>query len=763
MTGQSPDGFAGRPERRRYNRRRWTIIGALVFLAAFAATGAVLYYQTLCPGACVDITVVQRANLNQASIVYDRQGREIAQFSVESRRSTALDSLPPVVAQAFLAVEDHRFYQHHGVDWRRIAGAVLRNVVKQRAAEGFSTITMQLARNTYPDILPAREKSLRRKLKEIQVARAIERNLSKHEILERYLNTISFGQGAFGIDVAARTYFGKPSAALTLSEAALLAALPKSPTHYNPFRNPTAALTRRNLILGMMQADGDVTANAARNAIAAPLGVHRGDIDSTTHATARIAPYFVEDVRKLLAPLGAALYRRGYRIYTTLDIDAQAAAERAVETQMVKIETGSVGRYLGPSRAAVLAAAQDTTTPGRAVAQALRRGLTPYLQGAAVLIDADSGDVLALVGGRSFAESHYDRVTQARRQPGSAFKPFVYATALIKGYVGEDLVSDEPLTVPLPDGGTWTPDNFERDPQDTITLSQALAMSRNRATVRVALDVGFPAIIETAHNMGLGTDFPSPPEAYPSIALGAREVQMLDLVGAYSPVARLDGQTVRPRFIRAVIDPASQQSIFEEVPTLRSALTPPVAASLRAMLQGVVDHGTGNPVRQAGFTGPVAGKTGTTNAATDVWFVGATPDYVAGVWLGFDVPHEIMPGRDGTGGRLAGPIWADFMHAIGAATPRNSWRARSTSGGARARTDVGPTDSLPVDTSRTDATPRAVRRRPVPTDDTTRLCVAPQRTAPDGSPVSSLVPCRGARPPADTLTTSTPDRWILPR
>ncbi len=564
----------------------------------------------------------------------DREGREIAKLYRVHRVIVSLDSLPPYVPAAFVAVEDRRFWEHDGVDWPRVLGAAWSNVRARRIVEGFSTITMQLARSVFPERLPLRERTLSRKLAEMRVAKEIEARFTKRQILEMYLNQIYFGGGAWGIEAASQEYFGKPASELTLAESALLAGVIRAPNRLNPRANPDAALRRRTVVLRMMAAQGRVAAAEADAAMNEPLQLGRGSVDLAARA-----PYFVEEVRREVEDrLGESVYTEGYTIHTTLDLSVQAAAESELAAQLEAIESGRYGRYVHP--------VYDPDATKAA-------GSTDYLQGAIVVMDARSGDVLALVGGRDFEDSKFNRATQARRQPGSAFKPFVYAAALAAGYPATYVLSDLPLQRVMSNGAVWAPRNFGGSYAGAVTMRTALVQSRNVATVRLAEQIGLDAVLEMARRLGL--DGPLP--AVPSVVIGAGEVSLLSMVAAYAAFATL-GERPTPRFVTRV-DDRNGRVVLRNPSVSRRVLDPGVAFLATDLMRDVVDRGTGTAVRVEGFAGPAAGKTGTTNDGADVWFVGFTPDRVAGVWIGFDRRRTIVPGA--TGGRLAAPVWGRVM------------------------------------------------------------------------------------------------------
>ena len=625
------------------------ILGVVAVALAVGAVALFTLYMTCGLRGCPDVRLLRGYVPDEASVVLDRDGEELVKLYRVQRVVVPLDSLPGYVPQAFVAIEDRRFYEHDGVDWTRALGAAWANLRAGGIAEGFSTITMQLARNLFPDRLPARERTLGRKLGEIRVARAIEQTYDKEEILELYINQIYFGSGAWGIEAASRVYFGKPASELTLAEAALLAGIVRAPSRLNPRVNRTLAVARRQSVLRRMAAEGFITGAEAAEAMAAPLRLARD-----SGGEDRTAGYFVELARQIVERrFGEAVYTGGLRIYTTLDRRAQEVAEAELRRQLAAIEAGAYGPYRHPRY-----------RPRRAPADTAESA-TPYLQGAVVVMDVETGDVLALVGGRDFRDSQFDRAVQSRRQPGSAFKPFVYAAAVAEGYTTTHVLDDSPLRVVQAGGRTWAPRNFGGSYAGPISMREALVQSRNVATVRLAQEVGIRDVIALARRLGVDGDLPE----YPSIAIGAGGVSLLDMTAAYAAFAAL-GRRVEPRFILRVEDRAGRVLWRPEV-RRRHVLDPGVAFLVLDMMRDVVDRGTGTAVRAVGYTGPAAGKTGTTNDATDVWFIGVTPSLAAGVWIGLDRPQPIVAGA--TGGRLAAPVWGRVMRRLPAAAGPD-WR-----------------------------------------------------------------------------------------
>jgi penicillin-binding protein 1A len=597
------------------------VAGAGVLVAAIGLA----WLWPRCDGAdCPSVERLRSYTPPQATQVLDGRGRLLANLAPERRVVVPLDRIPAQVSGAFLSVEDKRFYRHHGVDWRRVAGALARDIRTLSWSQGFSTLTMQLARNVFPDQL-TRAKTLRRKLAEVILARQIEKEFSKDQILEMYLNQIYLGNGLYGVEAAAQGYFGKPVARLTNAEAALLAALPRAPSFYDPRRNPEAAERRRNLVLDQMARAGVIEPEEAAEARAAPLKL------VPPAEAGGAAPYFVAAVRReLVQRFGPEAETRGYRVYTTLDPQLQATAERELVRQINAVEGGRMGRFRHPS----CAGARQPANP------------SACLQGLFVAMDPASGDVLALVGGRDYRVSQFDRATQARRQAGSAFKPIVFAAAIGQGI---------PVTTALlgPNAvdslGEYRPADHVSDAED-VDLRDALRLSSNRATVVLGNRVGVNRVIAEAKDLGLTT----PIRPFPSTFIGAADVVPMELIASYSVFAN-GGALVRSRLIRRVV--ASDGEVVYQAPTERRFVLPPAVAFITtSLMRDVVDRGTGSSVRASLPAAiPAAGKTGTTDEGADVWFIGVTPSLVAGVWLGFDRPSAIL--ADASGGGLAAPVW----------------------------------------------------------------------------------------------------------
>jgi penicillin-binding protein 1A len=576
----------------------------------------------------------------QSSLVFARDGSLIGELGREKRTLVSLRSLPRYVGQAFVAVEDQRFYQHDGVDVVGIAGA-LKDAVKGDP-RGASTITQQLVGNMHPDLIDRRDRSPLRKLREQSAAREMEKHYNKEQILEGYLNQISFGHGWYGIEAAARHYFGKGAAQLTLSEAATLAAMPKGPAIYDPIKAPQRVTERRNLVLTLMAQQKYITPAQAEAA-------KRVALKTAPNAGFAVdASYFLDVVRIQAERAGIPVSTGGYRIYTSLDPVLQRAANRAIVEGIEEVE--ALPGYKHPKFA---------TRPA---------GSTDYLQGALVAIDPSTGDVRALVGGRDYRESSFDRVIDGLRQPGSAFKPIVYAAAIADSLTASTMVADTAIAIPLDRGRVYRPDNSDNQFLGPLTMREALAKSRNTVAVQLAEHVGLDTIVQWARRFGI--DAPVAP--YPASAIGASALQPLDLVGAYTVFANL-GAHVDPRFIYRIEDRSGNAAFTNPAAAPRAVIDPKVAFIVRDMMREVVERGTATSIRRfLPATIPVAGKTGTTNDNSDVWFVGMTPEIVAGVWLGFDKPKTITSGA--AGGTLAAPIFGRMMAEYYANRGASEWR-----------------------------------------------------------------------------------------
>lgn len=624
--------MARRKRRRRGKPVLKRVLVATGLILALALLGGALWAAALVSGfageRCPTVADLRAYRPPEATRVFALDGSVVADLSPQRRVVLELREVPPVVREGIIAVEDRRFWDHRGIDLRGVARAVWRNVRAASLREGFSTITMQLARSVFPDRLPMADK-VGRKVCEVHLARHIERAYDKRSILELYLNQIYLGAGLYGIEAAAQGYFGVSADDLDVAQAALIIGLAQSPEGLNPRRHPERAVQRRNLVLRVMADAGVVDAAAAAEARAAPL-----ELAPPLEASGP-APYFVAAVRReLTARFGSDADVMGLRVHTGLDPDLQRHAHDALARQIQRVEDGELGRYSHP------------TGPGADPD-------APVLQGMVVVLDPESGAVRALVGGRDFATSQFDRAFQARRQPGSAFKPLVYAAALESGLPVTARLETTPVSV-ASGSRIWRPGDHVADSVQSLSVRSAMTVSSNNAAVRLGQWVGEQRVASMGRRLGLTTPIP----AYPSIHLGAAEVVPAELVAAFATFGN-GGYRVQPTLVQRVED-RDGTVLWRASPPRHQALDPGVAFLTLTLLEDVVNNGTGAAVRRAGFWQPAAGKTGTTNEGRDVWFVGLTPDLVAGVWLGFDRPRPILPGA--SGGGLAAPVWADLMN-----------------------------------------------------------------------------------------------------
>ena len=557
-----------------------------------------------------------------ATRVYDDNNELIDEFFLEDRKVIKLSECPRYVIQAFVAAEDTRFFEHRGLDYQSITRAFFKNLAAGHIVQGGSTITQQVAKALY--LSP--ERSYRRKIKEALLAYKIDRYLTKEEILNLYLNYIYLGHGTYGIEAASQGYFGKSARHLTLSEVALLAGLPKAPNNFSPFLHPDRSLQRQAYVLQRMLDDGYITAAEKERALATPLRLR------SVRPKDKVAAYFVEHVRRyIMEKYGSdVLYKEGLEVYTTLNLPMQKAARDAVERGLQEMERR----------------------------QGYAKGL---VQGALLCMDARTGAVRAMVGGRDFSRSEFNRATQSRRQPGSAFKPFIYTAAFDKGLTPSTIMVDSPISFAAPSepNGVWQPKNFDGTFLGPMTLRHALVHSRNVVTIKVLKEIGVDYAAGYAANMGIA----SPLARNLTLALGSSGVTLLEMVRAYGVLAN-QGQRATPLFIKKIVDRTGQ--VFEEnQPTLEQVIDPRIAFMSAYVMQDVVEQGTGARVRSIGR--PVAAKTGTTNDMRDAWFMGFTPSFVTGVWVGFDQERSL--GRQEVGGRAAAPIWLYFMEKAVQGTP----------------------------------------------------------------------------------------------
>lgn len=576
-------------------------------------------------------------HLPERTLVYDANGEVLGRFSGENRVVISLEDVPEHFVLALLAREDHRFYNHAGVDPVGIVRAMVRNILLGGIRQGGSTITQQLARNSFP--LGGR--NFHRKLLEAALSFRIETEVSKEEILESYINRIYFGSGCYGLETASQTYFGKPAARLTLAESALLAGLIRSPTRLSPLNDPQASLRQRDSVLNRLGELGWIGEPELASARREPLRLNPGPRVFTTENWA------MEMVRRELEPILRRLGvdGGGLLVYTTINRPLQEVVQQRIAQRLQEIEA-SPG-YPHESRAA-----------------ALRRESPEYLQAAVVVLDHRTGATLALAGGRDFTTSKFNRAILGQRQVGSLVKPFVLAHAMRQGVDTRGQMSDErlqPRELPAAHRN-YDPTNPDGEYQANRPVTDVVVFSRNPMTVRLALRAGLPGLAELLAQAGVAD---SPP-VVPSLALGAFESNLHDLTAAMT-VFPNGGHMVQPFVIREIRE-ADGRVLYRHREVRKPLLEPRVASAVWGSLQEAMNRGTGAGARRLGLRGPAGGKTGTTNEAVDAWFIGSLGSLTAGVWVGFDQPRPIVPG--GGGARLALPIWVDVVSSPPAAPYR---------------------------------------------------------------------------------------------
>ena len=623
-------------------RFAFTAAAVAVFLAGCSDAGA---QNDQASKECPSVDALRAYKPPQATRLYAMDGSRIADLSPERRVVVDLNEIPRTVSNGFVAVEDRRFWQHDGVDVKGVGRAIVKNITSFSVQEGFSTITMQLARQVFTEQLPMSAR-FSRKMCEVKLAPKIEKAFAKRDILKMYLNQVYLGSGLYGVEEASRIYFGKPVKEVSVAEAAMLVGLVKNPEGYNPRKHPLRAVQRRNIVLDVMAREKVITPAEAAAAKKAALKL------APPVEASGPAPYFVAAVRRELQErFGDDADTRGLRVFTGLDPVAQRAAYDALIAQIKKVEKGTFGKYkyARPDSAKKLEPAGSNGSP--------------YLQGMVVMMDVRTGDVRAMVGGRDFSHSQYDRVFHAKRQPGSAFKPFVYAAAIQNGLTLNSQIETTPVGE-----SSWRPDDLVPDSVLTLTVRDAFALSSNYGAIRIGQSVGPQKVIEMARAAGIRTAIPP----YPSIFLGAAEIVPAEFVAAYATFGN-GGNRVKPRLITRVED-AKGKVLWRAPESAEPAIDPSVAFLTLSIMEDVVDRGTAGSIRRANFWLPAAGKTGTTNDAKDVWFVGMTSELVAGVWLGFDQPKQILP--NASGGRLAAPVWAEMMKTVYEKRPQpGGWAA----------------------------------------------------------------------------------------
>lgn len=609
---------------------------------------------------------LNRIEQSHVTRVYDTNGVLLKEFYVQQREPVALNRIPRHLKEALLAVEDREFYSHWGINLRRFAAAALANIRNLDFGQGASTITQQLARNLFVNI--GTNKTITRKLREQLTAVALERNYSKDEILQMFLNEVYFANGAYGIQQAAQNYFGKDVEALDLLESAYLVGILQLPYYY--FTNPDEGLRRRNMALRYMVGAGYLDAATADTLSLRPLEFAERDEEVPS------APYFVEWIRQdMERKYGAEiLYRDGATIQTTLDWEMQALAEEHLMRMLTDKQAEYNEWIIQPALQKILDNTPEGIEPDTSSIEALRESYR--LQGAFVAVDPQNGNILVMIGGRDFQENQYNNATQAKRQAGSAFKPFLYTAALDNGYTPATRVMNQPITILQPDGSRWAPVNYYGKFSEPLSLRDGLRRSINLVAARLVMGGGMghhgsmnPGILARyAKQFGIST----PLRAYPSLAIGSSEVTLLDMVSAFSVFANL-GTRAEPRMIRYVRDRFGRDIEVPQVKLTR-VIEPELAYLMVDMLKGVLAEGGTAQLARSYYNVdvPAAGKTGTTNEFSDSWFIGFTPHIAAGVWIGFETRQSMLvPGGravtaipDPSGAVMAMPVWARFIRDL---------------------------------------------------------------------------------------------------
>lgn len=711
----------------------------LLGMAAGALLGLLLLYTLVLIPFTPGIKDLKQARAAQATILISADGQQLASFDQGLQERIKLGQVSPYVIEALISTEDHRFYQHHGIDFKRTAASALHSLGGN--AQGGSTITQQLARNMFPEEI-GRSRNLNRKLKELITALKIESTYSKDEILEAYLNTVPFLYNTFGIEMAARTYFDKSAAQLNILESATLVGMLKGTNYYNPVNNPERSLQRRNVVLEQMYKHQHLTEARFQALRKRPLRLHfnrqqEEKAASDTHFTAHVRKWLIEWADEN----NYNLQLDGLVVHTTLDFGLQQSALRAVERQadalqniadvewsqsgsgVVSTSTGAYAgmrRYIAPFRYfweshGDLINAFIRETPeyrtalesGEPAAGALHRlkadgafiaqlrAAKTRLEAGFVALDPATGEVKAWVGSRDFEREQFDHVWQAARQPGSTFKPIVYGAALEKGLRPDHRYQDSVIDIRAADGSVWRPTDMSGSSGRSMTLRDGLVYSKNTITAQVMQDVGLPSIIKLARAVGINQ---SKLAAVPSLALGTSPVTLLEMVSAYSTIAA-QGEYRKPAFIKRITD-RNGKVIAEFDTGGKRAMSAESAVALIDMMRGVVNQGTGQAVRSRfGIVADVAGKTGTTQNNTDGWFILMHPNLVAGAWVGFNDARVTMRSNYwGQGGHnailLVGDFFRDALHSgkidAGALFPGG----RRAPAPVRVREEAPPDDSV---------------------------------------------------------------------
>jgi len=790
------------PERHRRKLAGRVTLGILLSLAAIAGSlaGLTLVYSVDLP----QINDLERYRPSTTTELYDIKGRPFGSFALERRIIINYDDFSPVLRQAVISIEDKNFKSHWGINVFRVAGAAWHDIVSHGRAQGASTLTMQLARNLF---LSA-ERTTARKLQEAYLAIQIERSFTKEQIFTLYGNQIYLGHGMYGFEAASEFYFSKHASELSLTEAALLAGLPKGPVAYSPLLNPEKALRRRNLVLSEMESDKAVTHQQAESARNSPLGLHIAQPEMS------VAPWFVEEVRRELEKQFGAeeVHEAGLRVDTTLDLDLQITANHAVldglaaderrrgwkgATQNVITAGGDPDEYKHPDWAmklhpgdythalvtsvlplqirarignlTVVMTPEDWKWTGQPHGDTLvkpgdilyvhlaespdakdgkgsfvmegtaRRAALEQdtgLEGSLMAIDNTSGDILAMVGGRDYALSQFNRAMQSERQTGSSFKPYVYTTAIEDGVKPTDIVVDGPVSF-----GSYTPHNYENDYKGAMTVQSAFAQSRNIPALKLAAHVGIHKVIETVHRFGVTSNIP----AFLPVALGAAEITLEQQVASYA-VFPNDGIRVTPRLLRKV-ENADGITLWEQAPAVTEVTSQQTARTMMQLFHAVVQPG-GTGAAAAQLKHPLGGKTGTTSDFTDAWFLGFSPSVTCGTWVGFDSRQSL--GDKEQGARVALPIWIDFMREAIKGKDNEHFSGE---------TDAKP-DATPETAQTAQSTPPA-KPTAAPTTAPKARPVTPT-PAPNPAAKSPASPAKPATAPTSAPSTKPPVKPALP-
>ena len=755
------DNRVSKKKAKRGKRRGWTLYLIYAFILSLlmpllSVALLFFYYSNHLP----DFKPLKEPNLNVYSVVYSEEDEVVGKFLMENRIPISYERMPKSLVQVFIAAEDADFFKHKGIDYKGIARAMFKNLMAGRIVQGGSTITQQVTKTFF--LTPKR--SLLRKLKEVAYAFGLERNLTKEEILNLYLNNIYLGNGAYGVEAASESYFNKRIDQLNLAEMAMMAGIVKAPSRYSPIHNLKRAKDRQAYVLTQMAELGFISQEQKARILRTPL-----KIQSKESAYFSKAPYFTEFIRQQVEKKYGKekLYQDGLRIYTTIDLSLQRMAQNSLEAGLRELDKrqgfrGPIQRLSQKEVKDLLSKKKGTLTPlsmneifegvilskddskkNFVVWVEDRKGILPFsevawalnikptpqsspgnmktpsdllktgdvvqvkvkgsptkdqpllltleqeplVQGALVCIDPKTGYVKAMMGGRDFIESQFNRAVHSRRQPGSAFKPIIYAAALEKGYTPSTILMDSPVEYSDPDGTYWAPKNYDKNFMGPITFRNALAHSRNVVTVKILEDMGVSFVLKFIKKLGID----SPIKRDLSIALGTSGVSMLELTGAFSTFAN-GGERNKPIFIKKIVSMKDEvleenypyvefeeKEEEEEIPEVSSplqkerAISPQNAFLMTHLLQGVVQHGTGQRAKVLGR--PIAGKTGTSSDYADAWFIGYTPSFLTTVWVGFD--DKVSLGNNETGARAALPIWISFMDQALRNTPVETFKVPS--------------------------------------------------------------------------------------